>query len=163
MQINISQQLNLDPNTVANFFMNARRRRHDQCQDTDNENSNDSNHYNNNTPISSTSSSSCASFEILHSSPFSMSNINVNDCNSIRQSVILSNKQIYETYDKKQILYVTNYVPSTPQQQTITGGNCYSNVAIDLNKDIKPSCNESAKKQQQKYLITKLPKVENEQ
>uniref|UniRef100_A0A915EH54 Homeobox domain-containing protein n=1 Tax=Ditylenchus dipsaci TaxID=166011 RepID=A0A915EH54_9BILA len=32
MQLTISQQLNLDPTTVANFFMNARRRGHDHRQ-----------------------------------------------------------------------------------------------------------------------------------
>ncbi|TMS38351.1 hypothetical protein L596_005095 [Steinernema carpocapsae] len=30
MQLTISQQLQLDPTTVANFFMNARRRGHDR-------------------------------------------------------------------------------------------------------------------------------------
>lgn len=30
MQLTISQQLGLDPTTVANFFMNARRRGHDR-------------------------------------------------------------------------------------------------------------------------------------
>ncbi|EYC24499.1 hypothetical protein Y032_0013g1933 [Ancylostoma ceylanicum] len=33
MQLTISQQLGLDPTTVANFFMNARRRGHDQRPD----------------------------------------------------------------------------------------------------------------------------------
>ncbi|KHJ81728.1 homeobox domain protein [Oesophagostomum dentatum] len=33
MQLTISQQLGLDPTTVANFFMNARRRGHDQKPD----------------------------------------------------------------------------------------------------------------------------------
>ncbi|PIO66507.1 homeobox domain protein, partial [Teladorsagia circumcincta] len=35
MQLTISQQLGLDPTTVANFFMNARRRGHDQKADDD--------------------------------------------------------------------------------------------------------------------------------
>ncbi|PAV71461.1 hypothetical protein WR25_22824 isoform B [Diploscapter pachys] len=35
MQLTISQQLGLDPTTVANFFMNARRRGHDQRPDED--------------------------------------------------------------------------------------------------------------------------------
>ncbi|CAJ0601582.1 unnamed protein product, partial [Cylicocyclus nassatus] len=35
MQLTISQQLGLDPTTVANFFMNARRRGHDQRTDDD--------------------------------------------------------------------------------------------------------------------------------
>ncbi|KAK6747426.1 hypothetical protein RB195_000553 [Necator americanus] len=35
MQLTISQQLGLDPTTVANFFMNARRRGHDQRPDDD--------------------------------------------------------------------------------------------------------------------------------
>ncbi|VDM62491.1 unnamed protein product [Angiostrongylus costaricensis] len=35
MQLTISQQLGLDPTTVANFFMNARRRGHDQKTDDD--------------------------------------------------------------------------------------------------------------------------------
>ncbi|CAI2352191.1 unnamed protein product [Caenorhabditis sp. 36 PRJEB53466] len=34
MQVTISQQLNLDPTTVANFFMNARRRGHDSHDDS---------------------------------------------------------------------------------------------------------------------------------
>ncbi|MFH4983645.1 hypothetical protein AB6A40_010354 [Gnathostoma spinigerum] len=32
MQLTISQQLQLDPTTVANFFMNARRRGHDRIR-----------------------------------------------------------------------------------------------------------------------------------
>jgi hypothetical protein len=35
MQLTISQQLNLDPTTVANFFMNARRRGHDRTTGRD--------------------------------------------------------------------------------------------------------------------------------
>lgn len=35
MQLTISQQLQLDPTTVANFFMNARRRGHDRCRQDD--------------------------------------------------------------------------------------------------------------------------------
>ncbi|CAI4231976.1 unnamed protein product [Auanema sp. JU1783] len=35
MQMTISQQLGLDPTTVANFFMNARRRGHDQRPESD--------------------------------------------------------------------------------------------------------------------------------
>lgn len=42
MQLTISQQLQLDPTTVANFFMNARRRGHDQRPEEDS-NSNVSN------------------------------------------------------------------------------------------------------------------------
>ncbi|VDK33465.1 unnamed protein product [Gongylonema pulchrum] len=35
MQLTISQQLQLDPTTVANFFMNARRRGHDRSRQED--------------------------------------------------------------------------------------------------------------------------------
>lgn len=35
MQITISQQLNLDPTTVANFFMNARRRGYDMREESE--------------------------------------------------------------------------------------------------------------------------------
>lgn len=35
MQLTISQQLQLDPTTVANFFMNARRRGHDRTRQED--------------------------------------------------------------------------------------------------------------------------------
>lgn len=36
MQLTISQQLKLDPTTVANFFMNARRRGHDRLLNNSN-------------------------------------------------------------------------------------------------------------------------------
>lgn len=160
MQMTISQQLNLDPNTVANFFMNARRRGHDRNQENDNENSNDSNHYSSSntlstTPMSSTSSS-CASSEISHSSPFSMPSINL----ALDSGMRLNNKQItttYDSYEKNQISYLTNYLSSTPtpQQQLITVTNCYGS---ELDKDIKP--NELVKNPSQRYIITKLPKVE---
>ncbi|CAD6200208.1 unnamed protein product [Caenorhabditis auriculariae] len=42
MQQTISQQLNLDPTTVANFFMNARRRGHDLKSDEEEANKIDS-------------------------------------------------------------------------------------------------------------------------
>lgn len=35
MQQTISQHLGLDPTTVANFFMNARRRGHERCEEDD--------------------------------------------------------------------------------------------------------------------------------
>lgn len=40
MQLTISQQLKLDPTTVANFFMNARRRGHDRLLNNNQETNN---------------------------------------------------------------------------------------------------------------------------
>ncbi|EFO85271.1 CRE-CEH-48 protein [Caenorhabditis remanei] len=63
MQITISQQLNLDPTTVANFFMNARRRGHDLKQESPEREMEESNihhvdHHSSSSSCASTSSSS---------------------------------------------------------------------------------------------------------
>uniref|UniRef100_A0A1I7U1I3 One cut domain family member n=1 Tax=Caenorhabditis tropicalis TaxID=1561998 RepID=A0A1I7U1I3_9PELO len=62
MQITISQQLNLDPTTVANFFMNARRRGHDLKQETPDREIDDHNvNIDHSSSSTSSSVSSCSS------------------------------------------------------------------------------------------------------
>lgn len=67
MQITISQQLNLDPTTVANFFMNARRRGHDLKQETsesEERSEEPSIHFEHSASSSSASSSSSSSMQL---------------------------------------------------------------------------------------------------
>lgn len=61
MQLMISQQLGLDPTTVANFFMNARRRGHDRQPMKDDQNNQLSSAASNESRTATTTPSSVAS------------------------------------------------------------------------------------------------------